>query len=84
MAGRVSVTESEIIEALREALSQNGDDSGAMTTEEIRKKLGISVMRARKLIWAQIHAGRMETVQVIRPFLGRPGGGSVPGYRWIA
>jgi hypothetical protein len=83
METRISVSESEILEALRAALTSNADDGGALTTEELRQKLGISVLRCRKLIWEQIRAGRMENVQVNRPFLGRPGGGLVPGYRWV-
>lgn len=78
---RVAITEAEIIEALREASNRSRDKEG-ITTEEIHKETGWSLVRCRKLIKAEIAAGRMQPTKVMRPYMdGRDG--LVSGYRWV-
>lgn len=77
---RISLTEAEVIDALRQA-SQTFDGDG-ITIQEIRDKTGWSILRARNIVKAQIKAKKMEPCRVPREAMdGRTV--SVSGYRWV-
>lgn len=77
---RISLTEAEVIDALRQASQTYGGDG--VTIEEIRAETGWSTKHARDVVKRQIKAGKMEPTRVARSFMdGRTG--PVAGYRWI-
>lgn len=78
---RISITEAEIIEALRAASSQGNGQDG-LTIAEIRERTGWGLVRARDSVRSQIKAGRMKPCRVMREYLdGRLA--PVSGYRWV-
>ena len=60
-----SITESELVEELRQALENAGPDD-AMTTKELADTLGISAIAVRAQLPAMLASGQYEIVRVIR------------------
>lgn len=80
MESRLSISETEILDALREAFSTEDDPDGAHTTEELAAATGISRARIKVALRDLIRAGKAETVRVRRTSIdGRTM--PVPGYR---
>ena len=61
-----TITESELLDALREALEPTEDSDGAMTAKEIMVHLNLSERRAYRLIHEMNEAGSLEPVKVRR------------------
>ena len=65
---RVHVSDSELLEALREALERRGEDSpdDAFSVVELAEELGCHEATARKAIKRLIDGGKVEPVRVKR------------------
>lgn len=78
---RVTLTETEIMEALREALEGSQGPDDARTVAELQEATGWHVNRVRQGVKAMLAAGEAECVRVYRPGMdGRRA--QVPGYRF--
>lgn len=81
---RVNVTESQIIEAIREAirnaLTAGGTEGAAVTAEELAQATGRGILSVRRALKGLIEAGTMEATRVRRLTIdGRPT--RIPAYR---
>lgn len=80
----MNITESELLDAIREAARDNSSDpQGAMTVVELADAMNLDVRIARKHVATLLRSGSMECVRVRRPSIdGRiiP----IPAYRLVA
>jgi predicted ArsR family transcriptional regulator len=60
----MTVTQAEILEAIRAALAAQPQQSGAMTCAELCEAMGLSVEKGRKTIKQLIAAGVMEPTKL--------------------
>jgi hypothetical protein len=65
----LTITESEILDAIRTALASSVSGDDAMTTTELGTALGTNVARTRNILRGMIAAGRMAPTRVYRPSL---------------
>ena len=81
MQSRVTITQAELLEALREAAQRSEEGpEGAYTTEELAELTGIYRGKVKETIRALIRLGKAECVHVRRPSIdGRMF--RVPAYR---
>ena len=65
---RITVTDSDLLEALREAIERRGEDSpdDAFSVDELSDAMGCHPATARKAIKRMIGAGTVEPVRVKR------------------
>ena len=63
---RVTLTETELLQALAEALQREPDPTDAWTTEEIRKAAGWGISKANRVIRELVDSGKWECVQAPR------------------
>lgn len=83
MNANISISENELLDALREATESEQGDDGALTLREIMAATGMSERRAKEHMSRLKAAGRIEPVKVRREALdGR--NALVPAYRVIA
>lgn len=81
MQDRVTVTELDLLDALREALERDAGGDDAPTTEELAEMTGISRERIKVALKGLIQSGKAESIRVRRLSIdGR--NALVPGYRF--
>lgn len=74
------ITENEIFEAIRAAMSSASRPEGAVTVAELAASTGRHAMHIRKAVGALVASGAAEPVRVPQTYMdGRRG--FVPGYR---
>lgn len=81
MEGRVTVTSTDLLEALREALhAPTADPEGAYTADELAENTGLHVRKVRLILKSVLKKGEAEAVRVQRIAIdGRRA--IVPAYR---
>lgn len=77
-----SITETEILDAIRSAMATTEDPTGAFTVVELGTLMRSSDLTVRRHLRLLMARGRIEAVRVTRQYLdGRTG--PVPAYRLI-
>lgn len=62
----VELTELELLDAIRAAIEKEADGDDALTTEQVKDKLGWGDNRTRRIIRRLVAAGTLVPVQVRR------------------